>query len=354
MTVFWFTLALAYIFSLLSRYFSKPVSIGPTYIQPSVFPAFITMAVLALVAGLRNNIGDTVYYVHSYVTGIYTWETLDFNGDFGFIILQMILQSISRDPQIMIFVTALITNVLIVAVIYRYSRIVELSIFIYITSGMYLTSMNGIRQYLAAAIIFTSTKYLLNGDWKKYVLIVLLASTIHKSALILLPIYFVVRKKAWTKQTVLLVAVAVVIVIGFNQFMGALFSVIGDSQYGQYQNFSEGGANILRVVVALIPLVIAFLGRDKLRVLFPNIDYIVNLNLINCVFMIISTQNWIFARFSIYFGLYQLILLSWVIKVFREKDQKLMYYGILVCYFIFYFYECVIIFGTQYGSNFIK
>ena len=42
--------------------------------------------------------------------------------------LQMILKNYSEDPQIMIFTTALITNVLIVFVLYKYSRMFELSI----------------------------------------------------------------------------------------------------------------------------------------------------------------------------------------------------------------------------------
>ena len=74
--------------------------------------------------------------------------------DIGFGILQMVLQSISKDPQLLIFTTALITNTLIVIVLYNYSRFVELSLFVYITGGLFIVSMNGIRQVLAAAIAF--------------------------------------------------------------------------------------------------------------------------------------------------------------------------------------------------------
>lgn len=100
------------------------------------------------------------------------------------------------------------------------------------------------------------------------------------------------------------------------------------------------------------PLILAFIGRHKLRELFPKSDYIVNMALLGLVFMIISTQNWIFARFSIYFGLYQLILISWVIKVFIEKDQKLIYYAVILCYFVYFVYEHVITLGIVYKSNF--
>ena len=104
---------------------------------------------------------------------------------------------------------------------------IELSLYVYIASGMYLVSMNGVRQYLTAAIIFTATKYILDGNWKRYFLIVLFASTFHQSALVLIPIYFVVRRKAWSTITFILLFIAVLIVIGFNQFAEIFFATIG-------------------------------------------------------------------------------------------------------------------------------
>lgn len=289
--------------------------------------------------------------MHAFKVTDFNWENVQDSKNIGFSILQMILKMYTNDPQVLIFITALITNILIVAVLYKYSRMIELSLYVYIASGMYLVSMNGLRQYLAAAIIFTATKYILDGNWKKYFLIVLFASTFHQSALVLIPIYFLVRRKAWSTITFILLFIAVLIVIGFNQFAEVFFATIGDTQYGHYKDFQEGGANILRVVVEATPLILAFIGRHKLRALFPQSDYIVNMALLGLVFMIISTQNWIFARFSIYFGLYQLILISWVVKLFTDKDQKLIYYAVLVCYFIYFVYEHVITLRIVYRSN---
>lgn len=355
MTVLWWNLALVYFFSFFARYFSKPVIMRGSFIKPNKFLVFCAMTTLILVSGLRNNIGDTFAYMHSYATLTFSWETIKSEKDIGFNIYQMFLQNFSHDPQLLIFVTALITNVLIVLVLYKYARMFELSLYVYITGGMFLTSMNGIRQFLAAAIVFAATKYIFEGNWKKYILIILLASTVHQTALILIPIYFIVRKEAWSKQTYILLVCAVLIVIGFNQFMDALFAVIENSQYSEYKNFSEGGANILRVIVYAVPIILAYLGKDRLRELFPKSDAVVNMSILGLVFMIISTQNWIFARFSIYFGLYQLILISWVVKLFTKKDQKLIYYGILLFYIMYYYYECVVsLAGVGYGSDFIK
>jgi transmembrane protein EpsG len=356
MAILWTNLFVVFIFSFFARYFSTPVLSTSTavVIRPNRLLMIGTMLSLVIVSGLRSNIGDTFFYKHAYIINNYSWDFILSGSDIGFGILQMFLKKISDDPQILIFTTALITNILITFVLYKYSRIFELSIYVYITGGLFLVSMNGMRQVLSAAIIFTATKFLINGSWKRYILVVVIASFIHQSALILIPIYFLVRYKAWTKATFILLALSVVIVLGYNQFSSILFSAIEDTQYGHYSNFTEGGANIIRVLVDSVPIVIAYFGRDKLRQIFPNSDYIVNMSIIGFVFMIISTQNWIFARFSIYFSLYELILVSWIVKVFREKDQRFVYFCIIICYFFYHFYENVISLNIDYKSDYLN
>lgn len=354
MTIMWINLSLVYMLSLLSRYFSSPINNSPTNIQPNRILAFLVIVVLALVSGLQKNVGDTYFYMHSFKIKNFTWSQIDYSGDFGFEIYQLLLQKVSRDPQILIFVTGVITNFLIIIVLYKHSRIIELAIYMYITSGMFTTSMNGIRQFMAAGIVFTATKYLINGNFKKYAIIILLASTIHKTALVLLPIYFIVRRKAWTKVSMLILASSILIVLGFNQFIEILFTAIENTKYSEYSNFAEGGANKLRVIVTAAPVFIAFLGRHKLRELWTQSDYIINLSIISVVFAIISSQNWIFARFNIYFGLYNLILISWIVLLFKKNNQKLIYYSIIIFYIIYFYYEHVISFGFYYKSDYIN
>ncbi|MES9697316.1 EpsG family protein [Bacillus sp. JJ927] len=353
MTILWMNLFIVFILAFFARYFAMPVTTGIVMLKPNRLLILMGTTSLVLVSGFRNNIGDTYFYMHAFKVTDFNWENVQDSKNIGFSILQMILKMYTNDPQVLIFITALITNILIVAVLYKYSQMIELSLYVYIASGMYLVSMNGVRQYLTAAIIFAATKYILDGNWKKYFLIVLFASTFHQSALVLIPIFFVIRRKAWSTITFILLFFAVLIVIGFNQFAEVLFATIGDSQYGHYKDFQEGGANILRVAVEATPLILAFIGRHKLRELFPQSDYIVNMALLGLVFMIISTQNWIFARFSIYFGLYQLILISWVVKLFTRKDQKIIYYSILVFYFIYFIYEHIITLGIVYRSSYL-
>jgi transmembrane protein EpsG len=354
MTILWMTLASVFLLSVAARYFSTPSGIAPAGITPNRMLAAAAALVIALVAGLRSNIGDTYLYMHGYTVNEHTWQSLAGGKDIGFGMLQMLLKQFTPDPQILVLTTAVITNLLIMAVVYKYTRLYGLSVYLYITTGTFTISMNGIRQFLTASIVFACTGFLLQGKWKPYMALVAVASLFHQSALIMIPIYFIVRREAWTKTTFMLLGVAVGFILGFNQFSELLFSAIKDTQYGHYQVFAEGGASYIRAIVWMIPLVIAYFSREKLRAIFPKSDIFVNLSLVGAVIMLISTQNWIFARMAIYFNLYQLILIAWLIKVFRQKDQKLVYLAVLVFYFVFYFYESVIALGLEYESDYLK
>jgi transmembrane protein EpsG len=355
MTILWINLAIVFTFAFFARYFAS-ATITPNstvVVKPNKILIFGVLLSLVFVSGLRANIGDTFFYKHIYETNNLTWEYVTSQKDIGFGILQMFLKILSDDPQILIFTTALITNVLIILVLYKYAKQFELSIYVLITSGFFIVSMNGIRQCLAAAIVFAASKYLFEGSWKRYMFVILLAATIHATTLMLIPIYFIVRRKAWTKTTFMLIVLGIIIVIGFNQFTEVLFAAIKDTQYGGYKDFTEGGANVIRVAVEGAPLFIAFLGREKLRRIMPNSDYIVNLALLGFIFMIISTQNWIFARFALYFSLYQFILISWIVKLFKEKSQRLIYFAILIFYLAYHYYDSVIALNIVYRSDFL-
>ncbi|WP_444684346.1 EpsG family protein [Alkalicoccus luteus] len=356
MEMLWLNLGAVFGFAVTARYFSKSVTDTlpfPPKVKPNAVLALLALAMMVTVSGLRSGIGDTFVYREDYDNTIWTLQAALEGDEPGFGVLQWLLQSISYDGQILIFTCALITLTIITAVTYHYSRLFELSLYVFITSGMFLVSMNGMRQYLAAAIVFAGASFLFNGKFIPYAALVLLASTFHQSALIMLPVYFIVRRKAWTKQTILLLFTGVIIAFGYEQFSSVIFGALEDTRYGGYSEFDEGGANIIRVAVAAAPLIVAYMGRHKLEKIFPQADVVVNLSLMGVLFMLLSTQLWIFARMAIYFDLFSLILVSWIVKVFAKKDQPFIYFAIVGCYLIYFVFEYSVTLNIQYNSQYI-
>ncbi|CQR74714.1 Transmembrane protein EpsG [Sporomusa ovata DSM 2662] len=369
MTIIWITLAIAFLSGSFARRYNNPITTnGVTLSNPNKFFAFIAMAVLVLVSGLRNNIGDTGNYIYSFNNLVHNniFNILEdfssYRNDSGFDVFQSLIKSfISTDPQVFLFICALITNVCIIRVLYKYSPAFELSLFLYITTGAYFVTMNGIRQCLVAALLFLCIKLITDGKWLPFFIIVLVLSTIHSSAMIFIPVYFFVRLKPWSKVIGITLLASMIILLLFDSIGSFLLGILAGTQYGHYEKYilTEGaGANVVRVFVAAVPLVLAYLGKTNIEVNNNKlIGIVINFSVLNLVFYILAVQNWIFARLCIYFGLYSLLLLPWLIKkVFDDKKGTIIYGSSLILYVIYYYYEMesyLRYWGIGYISNYI-
>jgi len=93
----------------------------------------------------------------------------------------------------------IITSFIILLLFFRefkkYSPYIWLSVLMFITVGQFYTSFNIIRQIIAVAIIFSGSKYLYERNLSKYIFIVLLASTFHKTSIIMILFYFILNFK---------------------------------------------------------------------------------------------------------------------------------------------------------------
>ncbi|HET7657865.1 MAG TPA: EpsG family protein, partial [Bacillales bacterium] len=83
MGILWMNFIVVYTASLASRYFSRPLNRDP-YVKPNKFFILLVIASLVVIAGLRSNIGDTYFYMHSYEIGHFDLKNIDFRDDFGF------------------------------------------------------------------------------------------------------------------------------------------------------------------------------------------------------------------------------------------------------------------------------
>lgn len=345
MGVFYGTLIITYVFSLMSRLISRKSKIM------SIYFAVFVVSIMIIVSGLRNNIGDTSAYTHSY--SLLNNYTFSFKGEWGFNLLQFILYKISTNSQLLIIITSLIINLLNIKTLYKYEGYFELKTYLYITSGYYLTTMNGIRQSLVAAILFSCTRFIIKGNFKMYLIAVMIMLTFHQTAIIMVPVYFIVRSDAWSPKVYKFIFLFLVGLIFYEPMMNMIFNLLGNTKYGEYTNFNEGGTNIIRVAIYAIPIILAYLKREQIKDNWPGSNIFVNMSLLNLLVMCFSLNNWIFARFAIYFELYSIVLLAYIVKSSSRREEKVfLYYGLIVAYFIYFWYEHVISLNIIYKSNF--
>ena len=350
MLPFYSTIISTYIFCFMAR-----ISYDKKFRALAMFWLIFPTLILIFLSGLRRGIGDTYFYKHSFTLLAQNPDSFKFNGDFALNLISLILINFTSDPQSIIFVAALITNLINMIVFSKYRSYLELQVYIYITSGYYIVTMNGLRQCIAAALAFACTPLITKGKFLPYSILIILISTFHQSVLALIPIYFVVREKAWSKKMVKFMVLALFIVVFYQLVSPLIFKFLESTSYGKYSTFSEGGSSVMRTIVNAVPVVLSYLKREELEQEWEIKDVFVNMSIINLIFVALGMFNWIFNRFTLYTQLYNFILIPFIIKnMFKGKEKRLLYVGIIICYFIFFYREQVIGMGMKYSSEYFN
>ncbi|HQH25931.1 MAG TPA: EpsG family protein [Oligoflexia bacterium] len=307
---------------------------------PEVDPALrAAVILLIIVAGFRlidAEYSDEWNYRRGYEAVLFSsFDPL--SSDFFFGLLTYILTRISTNPQLLIFACAAITNALIGYAIYRNSRFWKLAILLHLLMGSYFASWNIIRQYLAVGILAAALSHLFSRDWKKYFLYVAVASGFHSSALVMIPAYFILTRKAWSRLQVLCTIAALLVLIYASSYLPAIFESSGYAQYAELMLSDESyGVRGLRVIAWSLPAAVAFFFQKSIRKLDPKrADVLMNAALISALIMISSLQFVYISRLDPYFSIITLLLISLFPHLFRGIERKVVTVVIFACYSAF-------------------
>jgi len=371
MAVYIFMLGWVIIWGIMSQITARQVCVGNEVYENRVnlFMAFITFSVIIFFAGLRSGVADTWTYIdmfkeyplwpdaHKFITDPSAREP-------GFRIFSVLIKTyISHDYQSWLFIIASISGICIMYPLYKYSCNYGMSVFLFMVSCQFTWLLNGMRQFLVAAILFACTPLILNKKPVPYIIIVLILSTFHKSVLIMIPAYFIVDSEPWSKSSMLFIACIILAMMFTSQFTGLLDTVVENSDYatsiGEFKG-NDDGTSPIRILVESIPIIIAFIYRDRIKEkLTPIIKISINMSLISSGLYIISKiakSGVLLGRLPIYFSLYNLLLLPWLINnTFEKNERRLINFFMIICYLGFFYYQMKIAWnGFGYISSILK
>jgi transmembrane protein EpsG len=263
--------------------------------------------------------------------------------EWGRYILDWTLANIFKDSQIWVFTYALITNYLYIKAIKKYVKPFWLGVFLYITVGLLTFQMNGTASVLASAILLTGINYITGRNFWKFLFVVFIAGGIHFSAWIMLPLYFVLTKKIFTKATPLWIAISVLFMFWFNSLANLILPKTPYAYYlHQINSEAAYGVNIFRILIFLAIYIFILLFIKKIKDYsvvdryFTNVVVVLlSINIVSSIYVYIYRFNEIFIFALIY-------MLPRVINSFNRSLR----YPILVLVIIAFF-----IFGIQQNWN---
>lgn len=227
--------------------------------------------------------------------------------------------------------------------------------FFFFTTLVFCNVFNGMRQFAAFLMFINGYKFIANRDLKKYIVWVLVVSTIHKSILIMLPFYFFIDKDFLPIRKIQAVMYLVMMFFS-NVFSNELRSVLYGLNYATNEGYSGYfQRDVFELDTTLSPFVVLFRLSTFFFLLFYSkrfkerygrigvISY--NFLFIGCMLQELSF-NLAILRMNIYFyyvGFIVMALISYnnLYERKRKLKEKIFTYGMLMLHFA-WFANCVL------------
>lgn len=267
----------------------------------------IPFLMLFLFAALRYEYGND--YLSYY--GMYLYYHSKENPSFGEEGLFELMCWISPSFYLLIAVTSAI----FIYVVYRLaidivpSKWICISVFIFVVSPyLFLMNLSAIRQCLAMACFIIAVQFAVKRRPLPYVLLILLASLLHKSALILLPAYFVASTRKVKTHTVVVITFLVLASVFFLDLSEAAVYVaemFEDSSYVHYA--TNEMRNSLRATL-LTGLYFVYVAGNITKLEGKAIAY-AKLYLVGLIFGIFAIDLSMFTRAQMYFDVFAVVTL---------------------------------------------
>lgn len=301
----------------------------------------VLLLAMILFSGLRTSYNDTSTYIYGYTliepSNINLLTLTEPYG--GFYFFEGILKKyISSEPQALIMASSIIVNLLYVWFFTKHSKCFGLTILSYFILGPYVFSMAGIKQILAMSISLIAIDNMLKKKYGRFVLWMFLAMTFHPYIICLLILPWL-TDGIWNKKTLVIILVMVLCVSNLDLII-RLASYIGKDY--TIDSMTRSTINPARVIIEMVPVLLAFVGRNKIR---RCNDKFLNLG----INMVILTGVMIFAglfmspiycgRIATYFSLIVAIIVPWMLNIIYQNHEHrrqniMIYYAFFIAYFV--------------------
>ena len=267
--------------------------------------------VLFFIAGFRYGL-ETDYwtYYHEFY-GLSSREL-----EFTFNLLMQAVKVIANDYNFFLIIFSLITLGLKYKSFSKY-RFCFSVLLIYYVRFYVQFDLNAIRQGLAIAIVFFALEQLNKNDLKKFFILVIIAATIHNSALVLLVLPLLRKIKISTVGMIISLAAAIVfrlmfldkLIINYSKYLQFVFSsdisLISNLQYILNTDTSNAFALLQYVRIILPTICLFYLTKDTSNELFFK-SYLIGA-IVNIAFFGLDTIGY---RLAAYFLAAEILIMG--------------------------------------------
>jgi hypothetical protein len=223
---------------------------------------------------------------------------------------------------------------------------IRLSVLFLVIDGFYFQSMNTIRQWITLAMFLYSIKFIRDKRFIPYLIVILLASTIHLSALIFIPIYFLCQIRIPPRKGILVLSIS----IACMPFVRGIFNyIVSFTKYKWYLNILYNKSDF-SITDTIIGAILMFLGYFYYRNAKDDKTYsiLMNLQLIAFIVSLYSTVIILAERIVPCFTAAELLFVPLILSQEKDRKTRMIFTILLVTFFAL---TCYYTYGVLGWSN---
>ena len=256
--------------------------------------------------------------------------------EFGFNAIVLVMQFLfGADTKLSIFALfAFVTVLFMLKAVYDQSEDFLFSFFLFMTLSYYFQSLNTVRYYLAWAVAVFSMKYVLKKQYAKFFLMILVTATIHKSVLLVIPVYLLANLN-WKKWQFALLILA----SSTGLFLQDLYLKIIVRLYPSYEDTSylDGGTSIINVIRIIGVLVLSLIYYKTAVAEDKQNRFYFNLNVFALLLYTCGSFVPEISRVGYYMTAGHIFLLPSLVNRIPSQAQKKFWRAVIVVAAVLYF-----------------
>lgn len=302
------------------------------------------LATLALFVGFSDMLGGYDRYIYGElfdevadvrraggeIQSAYIFEL--YSSEFGFSWLNVAISYITANRYIFILILTIVIYSLLFISFKRYVDNYPFALVLFMGLIFFFT-FTYLRQLIGVGVGWLSIEYVYKRKFWKFLVVVFLATLIHNSAIILLPVYFLPIKQ-YSKRAVTVLMVFF-FVIGITGVPSAMFDIYGSvtEMEGRGQSYAENevGFKIEYILEAFFFLYFLFRNYDKIPKT-PARIVLLNMALLFCAILLIFSRSLNGGRLGWYYLIGLISTLSLVIPNAKRIGGQFLVLAIFSCF----------------------
>lgn len=337
-----FAVGFAFAFSPAAIVKKHKLAVGNTNMR--YIAAFVIIAAyLIMVIGLRaDSVGiDTWSYGQKYegiakLTQGQIIRQLKKASEPGYFLLQLLAGKLGIKFSGFNFIYSVFNVGVITYFIYKKSKMAWLSYFLYITYDFFVLDLSMMRQTTAmsiAVLAYMTDKNRGIGDFLKFTLLIAIAATIHNSAVIFLPAWFV-KKIRYNDRTVTVAFVLIALALIFRDKLMPILHSLGAGVSEKYSTYdvAEDSVGMRQYLMLLVTLIFYLFVNKKNNSPVEKDSFF-----LLCVMLVMFPAasmggGGVFMRIFYYYYLFMIIFIPNMLASLNRKGEKMIKYIIIGMY----------------------